>query len=247
MTSFAQSSIEAPDIRAVSAPVVCGIVRLCDFALFLVAAWLAAIAVAAWFDAPFWSESRLRGAVALAAVIAAATGAAILDARGVYAIERLGVRRTQIGPVLEAITLAAAAMIACLFLVDANTPALRALPFVFAGAALALESGFRLGVAALIARWRKAGRFRRRIAIVAVSDFSREFIERLRADPEAYEIAGIYDDRLRSGRVPPLHAGVTVRGSVADLVRDSRAERIDVIAVALPLGASTASPWCSTR
>ncbi len=237
MASLAQSSIRDPAARIVSAPVLTGLVRAGDFALFLVAAFLAAAGVGAWFDAPFWNEAPLRGAAALAGAIGAATGCATLDSGGVYAIDRLGDARMQIGPMLKAVILAAAAIIACLFLVDVDTPPLRAFPFAFGVGALALQTGCRLALQALIRRWRKAGLFRRRIAIVAVSDFSREFIERLRADPDAFEIAGVYDDRLRSGRVPPAHAGVTVRGSDADLVRDSRDERVDIIAVALPLSA----------
>jgi hypothetical protein len=85
-----------------------------------------------------------------------------------------------------------------------------------------LLAGFRLGLRALIRRWTKAGRFRRRIAVVAVSDFSHEFIERLQAEPDAFEIAGVYDDRLRFGRVSSVYANVPVRGSVIELVRDSR-------------------------
>jgi hypothetical protein len=129
-------------------------------------------------------------------------------------------------------------VIACLFLDGAQTPPLHAFPFAFAATALLLLAGFRLSLAVLVGRWTEAGRFRRRIAVVAVSDFSREFIERLRAEPDVFEIAGVYDDRLGSGRVPSLHANVPVRGSVADLVRDSREEKFDVIAVALPLSAT---------
>src|SRR5208337_685777 len=97
---------------------------------------------------------------------------------------------------------------------------------------------FRLGLRALIERWTKAGYFRRRIAVVSVNDFSQEFIERLQAEPDAFEIMGVYDDRLRTGRVSSLHANTRVRGTVADLVRDSREENVDVIAVALPLSAA---------
>jgi hypothetical protein len=99
---------------------------------------------------------------------------------------------------------------------------LRAFPFAFGASALLMLAGFRLSLLALIGRWMRAGRFRRRIAVVAVSDFSQKFIERLRAEPDAFEITGVYDDRLVSGRVSPVHANVKVRGSVADLVRDSR-------------------------
>jgi hypothetical protein len=42
------------------------------------------------------------------------------------------------------------------------------------------------------------------------------------AEPEAFEIVGVYDDRLSPGRVPSVHVNVQVRGSIADLVNDSR-------------------------
>ena len=180
MASLAQSSIGGPAERIVSAPVLSGLVRVGDFGLFLVAAFLAAAGVAAWFDAPFWHEAPLRGAAALAAAIGAATGCAVLDSAGAYAIDRLGAPRAQIGLTLKAVIPAAAAAIACLFLANADTPPLRAFPFAFGASALVLEGGFRLFLRALIHRWRKTGRFRRRIAVVAASDFAREFIERLR-------------------------------------------------------------------
>jgi hypothetical protein len=53
--------------------------------------------------------------------------------------------------------------------------------------AFLLLAGFRLGLRALIQRWTKAGRFLRRIAVVGVNDFSHEFIERLQAEPDAFE------------------------------------------------------------
>jgi len=114
---------------------------------------------------------------------------------------------------------------------------LRAFPFAFGAIAFPLLAGFRIGLRVLIQRWTKAGRFRRRIAVVGVNDFSHEFIERLQAEPDAFEIAGVYDDRLRFGRVSSIHANLPVRGSVAELVRDSREEKVDVIVIALQLNA----------
>ncbi len=73
--------------------------------------------------------------------------------------------------------------------------------------------------------------------IALASEGGREFIERLQAEPDAFEIVGVYDDRLHPDRVSSVHANVPVRGTVAELVRDSRQEKVDVIAVALPLSA----------
>jgi Undecaprenyl-phosphate glucose phosphotransferase len=232
MARFAESRIGRRDGKPISARVLTGSVRVLDFALLLAAAWLAAIGVGAWLEAP------LHGILALAATLGAGTGSIVLASQGVYTLERLHSPRSQIWPILKAVLLAASAVITCLFLIDAKAPPMRVFPFAFGASALLLLASFRLGLRALIRRWMKAGRFRRRIAVVAVSDFSQKFIERLQAEPDAFEITGVYDDRLASGRVSPVHGNVPVRGSVADLVRDSREEKVDVIAVALPLNAA---------
>ncbi len=93
----------------------------------------------------------------------------------------------------------------------------------------------RLIICPQLVRWTESGRLARKIAIVGVGDFSQKFIERLRQEPNAFRIVGVYDDRL--ARVPPTHAGVPVLGTVADLLQRSREETIDVIVVALPLSA----------
>ncbi|PNG27413.1 undecaprenyl-phosphate glucose phosphotransferase [Methylocella silvestris] len=232
MASLASHIPQTQDAPTISTPVFTGLVRAFDVLLFLAAAAIAG----AWLGGVF--ETQLQGPLAQAAIIGAGAGCMVLASGGGYAIERLRSLRSQLWPIVKAATLAGAAAIIGLFFVGAGTQAPRAFPFVFAFAALLLLAGSRVGLDMLMTRWTRAGRFRRRIAVVAVSEFSREFIERLRAEPDDFEIVGVYDDRLRSGRVPGVHANVVVRGSVADLVRDSRAERIDVIAVALPLGAA---------
>lgn len=238
MASLAPCALVRPQRRrAVSAPVLLGLVRAADFALLLAAAWLAALFAARGFEASAWYEPPLRGALALAAVLGAAACSAVLEAQGAYGVGCRGAPQTPLAPLLRAVPTGAAAVIVCLFLADGGAPPPRAFPFAFAAAALALLAALRLGLRAAIARWTRAGCFRRRVAVVAVSEFSAEFIARLAAEPDAFAIAGVYDDRCRSGRAPAAHAGVAVRGSVADLVRDSRDETVDIIAVALPLAA----------
>jgi polysaccharide biosynthesis protein PslA len=229
MASFAQSGVGWRPAKTISTPILMSIVCVLDFALLLIAAWLAALGVGAWLETPS------RGLLTVAASIGAATGCIVLTSQGGYALDRL--RTPQMWPILKAVALAASALIICLFLANAEAPPFRAFPFAFVASALLLLVGFRLGLGALIRGWTKAGYFRRRIAVVAVNDFSKEFIERLQADTDAFEIVGVYDDRLPAGRVASLHANTRVRGTVADLVRDSREEKVDVIAVALPLSA----------
>jgi Undecaprenyl-phosphate glucose phosphotransferase len=72
--------------------------------------------------------------------------------------------------------------------------------------------------------------------VVGAGEFSRKFIERLRAEPHSYTIVGLYDDRVR--RAPRVQDGVTLRGGVQYLLKRSREERIDIIVIALPLTAA---------
>jgi Undecaprenyl-phosphate glucose phosphotransferase len=83
--------------------------------------------------------------------------------------------------------------------------------------------------------WAEAGRLARRVAVIGAGEFSREFIERLRSDPHAYTVVGLYDDRR--SRIPGVQDGVRVRGTVRDLLERSREEQIDLIVIALPLSA----------
>lgn len=186
MASFAQSRGGGGGAKTISACILTGVVRVLDFALLLVAAWLAAIGVGAWLETP------LRGLLALAATIGAGTGCIALASQGAYALDRLRAPRSQTWPILKSVILAAGTSIVCLFLVNAETPPLRAFPFVFGASALLLLAGFRLGLRAFILRLTKAGHFRRRIAVVAINDFSREFIEQLQTEPDAFEIVGVY-------------------------------------------------------
>ena len=87
----------------------------------------------------------------------------------------------------------------------------------------------------LLNRWSSSGRLARRVAVIGAGEFSREFIERLRSEPNLYTVVGLYDDRL--SRIPAVQDGVKVRGSVRDLLERSREEQIDQIVIALPLSA----------
>src|SRR5580704_4420801 len=81
MASFTQSRIGRRDAMKISARILMGIVRVLDFALLLIAAWLAAIGVGAWLQAP------LRGLLGLTATIGAGTGCIVLASQGAYALD----------------------------------------------------------------------------------------------------------------------------------------------------------------
>ncbi|WP_395666144.1 undecaprenyl-phosphate glucose phosphotransferase [Methylocella sp.] len=223
--------------RALSAPVFRGALAALDVAALVAAGGAASAALAAASGPP-----PAGGALALACLAGVVAGAATLSASGAHDLERLRAiasrgRAQGLATLLKSSLAAAVAAALCLFLSGAQGGFARAFPFAFGAAGALLLVASRLGLRGVFGRWLSEGRFRRRVAIFAVSDFSAEFIRRLQAEPDLFEIVGVYDDRLRSGRVPRVHAGVPVRGSLADLLRDSRDARVDVIAVALPLSA----------
>ena len=223
--------VGARRVRRYSVPIVTGVVCFLDFTLLLVSAWLAAIALGT--QGQVLSQSLM----ALLGTVGAGLGCIDLAIQHAYTIDRLQSSWPQIRPIIKAVVFSVGAVISCLFLVNGETHPSRIFPFAFGAIALFLLATFRFGLRALVLSWSKAGRFRRRVAVVAVSEFSQKFIERLQTESDAFEIEGVYDDRIRSGRVPPLHANVPVRGCVAELVRDSREENFDLIVVALPLSA----------
>lgn len=89
----------------------------------------------------------------------------------------------------------------------------------------------RAAVAIRVDYWRKAGRLRRRIAILGAGPGGQMLLRRLghRRDGEI-AIVGLYDDR--SGPLPAGWRGHAVRGNCADLLQDIRNHKIDMVVVA---------------
>jgi Undecaprenyl-phosphate glucose phosphotransferase len=108
-------------------------------------------------------------------------------------------------------------------------------PFLWLALGAVLLIASRCYLTRMIREWRESGKLARRVAVIGAGEFSREFIERLRSEPHAYTVVGIYDDRR--SRIPGVQDGVRVRGTVRDLLERSREEQIDLIVIALPLSA----------
>ena len=136
---------------------------------------------------------------------------------------------------IKPIILGLCGVIGCLFMVNDGSLPYRAWPFVWTGSAALFVALSRVPLAGQLSSWTGAGRLARKVAIVGLGDFSAEFIQRLRDEPNAYKIVGLYDDRM--SRVPSSQLGIEVLGTVSDLLQRSRDEKIDVIVVALPLSA----------
>ena len=101
------------------------------------------------------------------------------------------------------------------------------------GAILVMRGGFSV----LIRHWMKTGRLERRVVIVGGGERGLRLIEALRASSASdIRICGVFDDR-GDQRVPDDIAGYPKLGTVDELVRFARSNRIDLLVMALPLTA----------
>ncbi len=91
----------------------------------------------------------------------------------------------------------------------------------------------RLAVYLQLARWRRRGLLRIKIAIVGASELALRLRRRLHArTDEQYEFVGVYDDAPQ--QPAPGEEEVRVNGTVADLLARFRREPIDEVVIALP-------------
>jgi Undecaprenyl-phosphate glucose phosphotransferase len=153
-----------------------------------------------------------------------------LSYSGAYKINRLRQPVIQLFCILFAVMLGMAAVDLCLFLVNNMVLPKEPFPEIWAGCtALLLCLSHGLG-GLLVVRWSASGRLRRNVAVIGVSDLSRNLIEGVRNAPNTdLHIVGIYDDCVPAQTV---HVGVPVLGRVSDLLEHGREESFDAIVVA---------------
>ncbi len=221
--------IERAPIASVSFPVISGLVRLLDLLLLALAGPISVGATALIYG------SQPQGPVWTAALVGAFAAAVSIAREGSYSQPVLASEARGIRLLVKPLVLGVFCLIASLFLsFDAQLP-FRLWPLVWAATAALMVTLGRLRVARLMRAWSAQGRLARKIAVVGVNDFSREFIERLEDEPNSFRIVGLYDDR--GSRAPTSQSGVPWLGTVNDLVERSRRDMVDVIVVALPLNA----------
>lgn len=218
-----------PQLRPISIPLATGLVRVLDCCTMLLAAVLTTYGLAGL------NQSNPLGVLILVTFAGTIGAAHFLSRDGAYAAVALASLPTQIRLFLAPLIIGGIGVIVCLFFISSDHIEARAWPAVWMLTSLLLFGLSRLCICPTVRRLSRSGRLARTIAIVGVSDFSREVISRLREEPNAFQIIGVFDDRLT--RVPLTHADVPVRGTVAALLELSREDPVDVIVVALPLGA----------
>jgi Undecaprenyl-phosphate glucose phosphotransferase len=212
-----------------SPSVIVNIVQVSDVLLLLFCGLLAKAMLA--------SRHGLRsdGSLFLATATASFVSAVLLSRAGAYLLPSLCSLGKQLKLLPMPLLGGGGSMIVCLFLMREDGSVFRQWPFVWFFSSALLLIASRCYLSRLLHGWSASGRLARRVAVIGAGDFSREFIERLRSEPDFYTVVGLYDDRL--SRIPAEQGGVRVRGSVRDLLERSREEQIDLIVIALPLSA----------
>jgi FlaA1/EpsC-like NDP-sugar epimerase len=178
---------------------------------------------------------RFDGSLFLAEFVGSVVTAAFLFRADAYALRFL----CQLGKQLQILALplivGCGSMIASLSLMGDDRLIVREWPFLWLASSAVLLIVSRCYLARMLRGWTESGRLARRVAVIGAGEFSREFIGRLRSEPHAYTVVGLYDDRR--SRILGMQDGVRVRGTVRDLLERSREEQIDLIVIALPLSA----------
>ncbi len=206
------------------------VVALCDFLV----AFLSGLAIAGLY---VHDVHEIFGAYFLATGLGALLLVAGFQALGLYKVSKFTSIVFQLPRICLAWLAVAAALAAGVFFLKVGIEFSRVwlAAWVVAGVCGIIVE--RIAVANLARHWTKEGRLFRRAVIFGDVAQTASVIRSLEADPDAdIRICGVFDER-GGDRVPSEHVGYPVLGSLDDLVELARATRIDMVIVALPVGA----------
>jgi Undecaprenyl-phosphate glucose phosphotransferase len=217
-------------LSTISSRVIIGIIRFTDLLLLFTSGVIANNFI------PISDRLYSEGPLIIATTVASAVAALSLKNASAYRHDALLSLVLQAQLSIKPLLSGTCGAIIYLFLFYNDFGHVRMWPFAWMSLAVALIAGARYLEVWLIGHLTKNGRLARKVAVVGVSAFSQQFIERLREEPDAYRIIGLYDDRQT--RVPLSQVGVDVLGTVQDLLSRLQQESVDVIVIALPLSAT---------
>jgi Undecaprenyl-phosphate glucose phosphotransferase len=225
-----RAPISPPD-QLISRPRAIGAAILCD-----VFAVMATGAGSLFFPASHVQPDLIAPMVEIAEIVGVA-GAflALLALRWAYTVRALQSSMRSIASAALALFLALSADVIgrALFAAYSNEKRAELLAWYFL--ALALCAITRVTLASLIERWTEEGRLARRAVVVGGGDVG--LLHRLeRTSFGSIQILGIFDDRDR-GRSPKTVADYPRLGRFDGLLEFCRAQRVDLLVVALPLAA----------
>jgi Undecaprenyl-phosphate glucose phosphotransferase len=213
----------------VSPRVVSGILRAVDFLIVLGCALFSF-----WAYHPDVGETSSQYIVVVAAAVLLQVH--LFQFAGLYRFEKFGELQFQLGRLLAAWSLTFFALVTVAFLTKVSADYSRGWALIWFVAVLFALTILRVALYFRIRVWIASGRLLHNIAIVGAGENGRRLVQYLNgAQGGNFSIIGIFDDR--ASRVPEMIEGYRRAGTVDDLLRFARNERIDQILVALPWSA----------
>jgi Undecaprenyl-phosphate glucose phosphotransferase len=220
------AAVEARRLRAVSQPIVSGVVTVAD-GLSVLGAGGAAMA---WQRVtPDW---HLQGLVVVLGTLLALNFLQLAGARrfALFSDLAASLARTSLG-----LLMTLGALVVATFLFEPIGAAEG--PWIalwFVGNVALLWSG-RFVLYRLTRRWSTAGRLAERVAIVGAGPLARRLLRHINASNADIQVLGVYDDDAAS--LPERCMGHPILGRVDDLVEHLRSEGLDTVIIALPAAA----------
>jgi Undecaprenyl-phosphate glucose phosphotransferase len=222
-----RTPVVSPD-RLVSQPAVIAAVLLYDAVVILLTG------AVGWLYATTGS-SEPAPALVPTLLCVSASFLAILGLRWAYTIRALSSLARSCGELLLALCLAFAGLIVVSALLGAFTSLQKNWLFYWLLSAWSCTAAARYILADQLAQWTKEGRLARRAVIVGGGESSAELLRQLgSAGDGAIQILGLFDDRDDEQRSPQNVEGYAKLGRFDDLVEFCRAQRVDLLIVALP-------------
>jgi Undecaprenyl-phosphate glucose phosphotransferase len=155
---------------------------------------------------------------------------------GLYRFEKFGELQYQLGRLLAAWSLTFFALVTAAFLTKVSADYSRGWALIWFSTAFFALVCLRVALYYRLRSWIAAGRLQQNIAIVGADEHGRRLVQYLNGMRSGnFRVIGIFDDR--ASRVPEVIEGHPRTGTVDDLLRLARSERIDQILVALPWSA----------
>ncbi len=221
----------APIVPMISPTVVSGCVRLADVALIALTGLLL-------FHAYLGQQAPVLRFIYYPTILMGAALAVVsFQFSGLYRIpvlQRVTMQTSRLGMAWAGV---AATLVATGFLLKISEDMSRVWFVGWTVSAFASMLAMRSGATILIHRWMRTGRLVRRVVIVGGGEQGRRVIEALKASAASdIRICGVFDDR-GDERVPDAIAGCPKLGTVDELVRFARSNRIDLLIMTLPLSA----------
>ncbi len=224
LNDFAAMVADAPYERAYSAAVTTGIAQSAEIALLTVTG-LVVFGLNG-------GDTLLSALTTLGLVAVAEFFIARLGMHGIAAYRQ---RLPQFVRTAAGWTAAFAVLGALVLLFDRSGALSRAWIAAFWAVGLVVLLGWRAALHLLVARWTRAGKFRRRTVIVGGGKDAEALIAAIGTDArDDIQLIGLFDDR-NDDRSPESVASVEKLGSVGELIEFARRTRVDLVLVSMPL------------